>query len=212
MLGLRDGAVPQTISTSYSDDEQTGKNIPFLFLYIAMRGQISNNCVVKSVLRAPELTSTSFLVPKDYAVRVCKEFCLLGESYFITLLSSANDLFVCMSCTGSRGVSILFASGDGGVGDRDPNPATQQCISNDGTNKTIFLPQFPASCPLYVMPTTVSPHMSSHRSCCMSSVTTVGGTQGIPEIAAPFSGGGFSNYVSLNPLSLILCNNYIDME
>jgi hypothetical protein len=62
------------------------------------------------------------------------------------------------------------------------------------------------------MPTTVSPHMSSHRSYCMSSVTTVGGTQGIPEIAAPFSGGGFSNYVSLNPLSLILCNNYIDME
>jgi hypothetical protein len=26
MLALRDGDVPQTISTSYSDDEQTGKN------------------------------------------------------------------------------------------------------------------------------------------------------------------------------------------
>jgi hypothetical protein len=59
------------------------------------------------------------------------------------------------------------------------------------------------------MSTTVSLHIISHRSCCVGSVTTVGGTQGIPEIAAPFSGGGFSNYVSLNLLSLVLC---IDME
>src|ERR1700755_2762736 len=41
----------------------------------------------------------------------------------------------------------------------------------------------------------------------MGSVTTVGGTQGIPEVAAPFSGGGFSNYVSLNRLLAVLCNN-----
>lgn len=59
------------------------------------------------------------------------------------------------------------------------------------------------------MSTTVSPHIISHLSCCVGSVTTVGGTQGIPEIAAPFSGGGFSNYVSLNLLSPVLC---IDME
>jgi hypothetical protein len=137
---------------------------------------------------------------------------LLGDSYFIIQLSGANDLFVCLSCTGSRGVSIIFSSGDAGVGDGDSDPATQQCFSNDGKNNTIFLPQFPASCPLCVMSTTVSPDISSHRSCCMGSVTTVGGTQGIPEVAAPFSGGGFSNYVSLNPLSLVLCNNFIDME
>ena len=68
----------------------------------------------------------------DYATCVCKEFGLLGESYFIIQLSS-NDLFVCLSCTGSRGVSIIFASGDGGVGDGDPNPATHECFSNDGT-------------------------------------------------------------------------------
>ena len=30
----------------------------------------------------------------------------------------------------------------------------------------------------------------------MCSVTAVGGTTGIPEVAADFSGGGFSNYVS----------------
>lgn len=29
----------------------------------------------------------------------------------------------------------------------------------------------------------------------VSSVTTVGGTENIPEIAASFSAGGFSNYV-----------------
>ena len=30
----------------------------------------------------------------------------------------------------------------------------------------------------------------------LGSVTAVGGTTGIPEVAAFFSGGGFSNYVS----------------
>jgi len=114
MLAMRDGTVPQTISTSYSDDEQT--------------------------------------VPKDYAVRVCKEFAVLG----------------------SRGSSIIFSSGDSGVGGNNPNlPPPQQCISNDGKNQTRFIPHFPASCPY---------------------VTTVGGTLGFPEVAAPFSGGGFSNY------------------
>ncbi|KAN0115995.1 Peptidase S8/S53 domain containing protein [Russula decolorans] len=151
MLALRDGDVPQTISTSYSDDEQT--------------------------------------VPKDYATRVCKEFGLLGESYFIIQLSGANDLFVCLSCTGSRGVSIIFSSGDAGVGDGDSDPATQQCFSNDGKNNTIFLPQFPASCPF---------------------VTTVGGTQGIPEVAAPFSGGGFSNYFARPDWQNATVQKYLD--
>lgn len=129
MLALRDGDVPQTISTSYSDDEQT--------------------------------------VPKDYAIRVCKEFCLLG----------------------SRGVSIIFSSGDSGVGDGDANSTTQRCFSNDGTNKTMFLPMFPASCPF---------------------VTTVGGTQGIPEIAAPFSGGGFSNYFARPDWQNATVQKYLD--
>ncbi|SRR5258707_7910517 len=43
----------------------------------------------------------------------------------------------------------------------------------------------------------------------VGSVTTVGGTESIPEVAAPFSGGGFSNYVStsrMNSLLLVLCN------
>jgi tripeptidyl-peptidase-1 len=69
----------------------------------------------------------------------------------------------------------MFSSGDGGVGDGDPNPATQQCFTNDGRNVTRFIPGFPASCPF---------------------VTAVGGTTNVPEVAVSrfFSGGGFSNF------------------
>ncbi|KAH8986019.1 subtilisin-like protein [Lactarius akahatsu] len=109
----QDHKIPQVISTSYADDEQT--------------------------------------VPVDFARRVCGEFAQLG----------------------ARGVSLLFSSGDGGVGDGDPDPATQTCFTNDGKNQTKFIPLFPPSCPF---------------------VTAVGGTVHIPEVAADFSGGGFSNY------------------
>ncbi|KAJ3923716.1 subtilisin-like protein [Lentinula edodes] len=90
-------------------------------------------------------------VPESFAKRACAGFAQLG----------------------ARGVSLTFSSGDGGVGDGDPDPATQTCITNDGTNKTEFLPLFPASCPY---------------------VTAVGGTIHVPEVAVDFSGGGFSNY------------------
>lgn len=66
---------------------------------------------------------------------------------------------------GARGVSVLFSSGDTGVG--------SACQTNDGTNRTAFLPIFPAACPY---------------------VTSVGGTQYVePEQAVSFSSGGFSN-------------------
>ncbi|TFY50508.1 hypothetical protein EVG20_g11477, partial [Dentipellis fragilis] len=68
---------------------------------------------------------------------------------------------------GAQGVSLLFSSGDSGVGGGD-------CELNDGSGKTQFLPNFPASCPF---------------------VTTVGGTTSVnPEVTASLSGGGFSNY------------------
>ncbi|EPS98883.1 hypothetical protein FOMPIDRAFT_1125451 [Fomitopsis schrenkii] len=113
VLALSSEELPQAISNSYADNEQT--------------------------------------VPLSYASRVCAEFAQLG----------------------ARGVSVMFGSGDGGVGDGDPNPATQQCFSNDGRNVTMFIPEFPASCPF---------------------ITSVGATSQIPEVAAWFSGGGFSNY------------------
>lgn len=66
---------------------------------------------------------------------------------------------------GARGVSILFSSGDTGVG--------SACQTNDGKNTTRFLPIFPASCPY---------------------VTSVGGTLHVePEEAVYFSSGGFSD-------------------
>ncbi|KAJ7068686.1 tripeptidyl peptidase A [Mycena amicta] len=90
-------------------------------------------------------------VPKSFAQRACAGFAALG----------------------ARGVSLTFSSGDGGVGDGDSDPTTQECLTNDGLNRTQFIPGFPASCPF---------------------VTAVGGTVHFPETAVGFSGGGFSNY------------------
>ncbi|KAL3431328.1 peptidase S8/S53 domain-containing protein [Aspergillus tetrazonus] len=96
----------------------------------------------------PAVLTTSYgedeqSVPKSYAEATCNLFAQLG----------------------ARGVSVIFSSGDGGVGG--------SCLANDGTNRTRFQPIFPASCPF---------------------VTSVGGTEGMnPERAVEFSGGGFSD-------------------
>lgn len=66
---------------------------------------------------------TLLLVPQDYAKRVCNSFAQLG----------------------ARGVSLLFSSGDYGVGDGDSDPATQVCLTNDGKNQTKFIPVFPST-------------------------------------------------------------------
>jgi tripeptidyl-peptidase-1 len=87
-------------------------------------------------------------VPQDYAVEVCSLFAQLG----------------------AQGTSVIFSSGDSGVG------SNGDCVSNDGKNTQMFLPAFPASCPF---------------------VTAVGSTKGInPEVPTTefSSGGGFSNY------------------
>lgn len=113
---LKQSDLPQIISSSYGDDEQT--------------------------------------VSESYATTACNQFAQLG----------------------ARGITVLFSSGDNGVG------VDGACITNDGRNRSTFLPAFPASCPY---------------------VTSVGATyQFNPEVAAidtrfstPFSsGGGFSNY------------------
>ncbi|KAF7346621.1 Family S53 protease-like protein [Mycena sanguinolenta] len=69
---------------------------------------------------------------------------------------------------GARGISVLFSSGDGGVrGSHDNSSIPGDCEGNT------FIPLFPPSCPY---------------------VTAVGATQGFnPEIAANFTGGGFSD-------------------
>ncbi|KAH8976683.1 subtilisin-like protein [Lactarius hatsudake] len=83
------------------------------------------------------------LYPIDYAYEVCHLFAQLG----------------------ARGSSVLFASGDHGVGEGD-------CKTDGGTVR--FTPFFPATCPF---------------------VTAIGGTTSFdPEVAASLSGGGFSEY------------------
>ncbi|KAK4871151.1 hypothetical protein LT330_000388 [Penicillium expansum] len=105
VLKLHKKDLPQVISTSYGEDEQS--------------------------------------VPEKYARSVCNLYAQLG----------------------SRGVSVIFSSGDSGVG--------AACQTNDGRNATHFPPQFPAACPW---------------------VTSVGATtHTAPERAVYFSSGGFSD-------------------
>ncbi|KAE9388880.1 family S53 protease-like protein [Gymnopus androsaceus JB14] len=67
---------------------------------------------------------------------------------------------------GARGISVMFASGDGGV--RGGHDSLSVCDDNT------FMPVFPGTCPF---------------------VTAVGSTQGFgPEKAINFTGGGFSNF------------------
>ena len=69
----------------------------------------------------PQTFTTSYgddeqSVPYDYAVAVCNGFAKLG----------------------ARGTSVIFSSGDCGVGGGD-------CATNDGKNRTEFLPVFSAT-------------------------------------------------------------------
>ncbi|KAH8984632.1 subtilisin-like protein [Lactarius akahatsu] len=112
----------------------------------------------------PQTISTSYggyehFAPLEYATEVC-------------------DLF---SQLGARGVSVLFASGDWGVGGGD-------CLvqSSSGNTYYQFLPVFPASC---------TSHSPDCRAFVGPWVTSVGGTTSHnPEVAASLSGGGFSVY------------------
>jgi tripeptidyl-peptidase-1 len=149
----------------------TNTNEPYLVWLNYMHG-------LKEV---PKVISTSYgddeqTVPKAYAERVCREMAQLG----------------------ARGVSLLFGSGDRGVG------VNNTCLSNDGKNTTMFIPSFPSSCPY---------------------VTTVGATHEFePEVVAfrpgyfradgsyaeiYSSGGGFSNYFDTPKYQKKVVKNYV---
>ena len=49
---------------------------------------------------------------------------------------------------GTMGTSVLFSSGDFGVGGGP-------CLSNDGTDRLQFIPMFPASCESFLSPFSV---------------------------------------------------------
>ncbi|KAG1837809.1 hypothetical protein C8R48DRAFT_782571 [Suillus tomentosus] len=121
----------------------------------------------------PQTISTSYgdheqTVPYTYAIRV----------------------YAGIASLDARGVSLLFSSGDGGVGDADADPATQFCKSNDGRNVTDFLPTFPCSYPY---------------------LTAVGGTINIPETAVYFSSGGFSDYFARPAYQEVAVSEYLVM-
>ncbi|KAH8993854.1 subtilisin-like protein [Lactarius hatsudake] len=107
---------------------------------------------VLDLFSVPQTVSTpysmpEYTVPPDYATHVCNLFAQLGV----------------------RGVSVLFSTGNDGVG-------RGNCLVRDssGNSRVQFLPSLPATC---------------------AYVTSVGGTTGYnPEIAASLSGGGFSVY------------------
>ncbi|KAH0362604.1 tripeptidyl-peptidase 1 precursor, partial [Aureobasidium melanogenum] len=123
---LAHNTLPQVISTSYGDDEQT--------------------------------------VPYSYAKRVCDGFKQLA----------------------ARGISVLFSSGDSGVG------ADGFCYSNSNVSQPTFLPEFPATCPW---------------------VTTVGATASFePEVAVSRfgSGAGFSNYFPMPDYQRAAVDGYLD--
>jgi len=125
LLAKPDDKLPQVISISYTETEQT--------------------------------------VPRDYAIHVC-------------------DLFGRLA---ARGVSVIDASGDGGIaGQNDID-----CISNDGLYHPQFLPTFPASCPY---------------------VTAVGWTIYAPdEQGNAKSSGGFSNYFPVPDYQVASTSAYI---
>ncbi|KAJ7017675.1 family S53 protease-like protein [Mycena alexandri] len=96
----------------------------------------------------PSVVTTSYVpMENQFESSVAKKIC---DSYM---------------ALGARGISVLFASGDGGV--RGSHDSPSSCESN------VFIPVFPASCPY---------------------VTAVAATQGFnPEVATNLTGGGFSN-------------------
>ncbi|KAJ6488213.1 subtilisin-like protein [Mycena vitilis] len=136
-------AVPPYIPDQNQDGEQPGVNEPYLDFVEYLLGLDNPPTVITTSYGDDEQT-----VPKDYANAVCQGFAKLG----------------------ARGVSVIFSSGDQGLGTGN----LPSCIANTGNNATTFLPNFPASCPY---------------------VTTVGETQGFfPQETLSASGAGFSYY------------------
>jgi len=87
-----------------------------------------NHMLAKPDGEIPQVISISYTdneqeVPKAYALHVCQLFGQLA----------------------ARGVSVIDASGDGGVAGTD---AGDVCESNDGKKTKKFIPTFPASCPV----------------------------------------------------------------
>ncbi|KAK0620719.1 tripeptidyl-peptidase-like protein [Immersiella caudata] len=118
----------------------------------------------------PHVLSVSYAddelgIPRPYALKVC-------------------DLFAALS---ARGVSVFVATGDGGAA----GTGQTRCVSNDGANRRMYIPTFPASCPY---------------------VTSVGAVSNIapPLSGADYSSGGFSNYFARPVWQQAAVQPYVD--
>ncbi|KAF7306473.1 Family S53 protease-like protein [Mycena indigotica] len=113
--------------------------------------------------------STALLDTTTFLDGVASPPSVMTTSYGDTEANFGNSLAtrICNGymALGARGITVAFASGDGGV--RGNHDSTSVC------NNNVFMPVFPAACPF---------------------LTSVGSTQGSPvEKAINFTGGGFSN-------------------
>ena len=103
-----------------------------------------------------------------------------GENEQSVPVSYAKSVCNLIAQLGARGVTVIFSSGDSGVG--------SACLTNDGKNKTVFQPQYPASCPY---------------------VTSVGSTQFLDEEGTFFSSGGFSRIWSRPAYQEVAVRGYL---
>ncbi|KAK7053675.1 family S53 protease-like protein [Favolaschia claudopus] len=142
-VGIATGVPAQFLSVGMpSDDDSDGDYLATSF--------IETNMYLEGLDNPPSVVTTSEApVESHFSPSMARKLC---NSYM---------------ALGARGISMLFASGDGGVrGSHDDKSIPGLCSSND------FIPIFPASCPY---------------------VTAVGGTEAFPEIATNLTGGGFSD-------------------
>jgi tripeptidyl-peptidase I len=88
----------------------------------------------------PQVLTTSYDVDEpDVSIPLAKYIFYLFTSPARLLTMDISTLCNAYAQLGARGVSILFASGDGGVGG-----------GQSGESCTTFIPTFPNACPLYV--------------------------------------------------------------
>ena len=138
--------------------------------------------------RVPQTISLSYgnreeSVPFAYADAICNLYARLG----------------------ARGVTVLVPSGNEGVGPEPDDEDFEDCIADKETGRVQFIADFPASCMCIAflqlsLGDTYRPVASTGCSLHFHGfvgpyVTSVGGTtRQNPEVAATFSGGGFSIY------------------
>ncbi|KAJ7024070.1 family S53 protease-like protein [Mycena alexandri] len=158
--GPDDAGVEADLDIEYTVGIATGVPVEFL----SVGGGDTDQDFASSLL-----DTTTFLdgVPNPPSVMTTSYG--LNEADFGSSL--ATKICLGYMALGARGISVLTASGDGGV--RGNHDDLTVC------NVTDFIPVFPASC---------------------SFVTSVGSTQGFaPEKAINFTGGGFSNFFPAQP-------------